>query len=132
MARRVLLQCDPPGGTHPNSERACEVLEEAEGDPADLVPSRGVMCTLQYDPVTASATGIWNDRFIRFERTFGNACSLWAETGPVFAFWKFWDWGTQGARRPRHGSDTGTTGTAEAAETAGATGAAGAAKLSDR
>jgi hypothetical protein len=124
----ALLQCDPPGGTHPDPEWACEVLEEVGGDPADLVPPRGVICTLQYDPVTASATGIWNDRSIRFERTFGNACSLWAETGPVFAFWNSWGRRPKGSWSPRHRSDTGAAGTAQTAEAAAT---AGAAKLSN-
>jgi subtilisin inhibitor-like len=133
----ALLQCDPPGGTHPDPEWACEVLEEVGGHPADLVPPRGVICTLQYDPVTVSATGIWNDEFIRFERTFGNACSLWAGTGPVFAFRDSWGWSPKGSWRPwrpRHRSNAGATGTARtttAAETTGAAAAAGAAKRSN-
>lgn len=134
----ALLRCDPPGGTHSDPEWACEVLEEVGGHLADLVPPRGVICTLQYDPVTVSATGIWNDEFIRFERTFGNACSLWADTGPVFAFWNSWGWSPKGSWRPwrpRHRSDTGAAGTAQTAKTTTAaktTGAAGAAKRSNR
>jgi hypothetical protein len=79
---------------------------------------------LQYDPVTASATGIWGDRFIRFQRTFGNACTLRAETGPVFAFWNSWDWSQTGSWRPRHEGATEAAEAAGAAKTTEATGAA--------
>jgi hypothetical protein len=120
VASRVLLRCDPPGGTHSDPERACEALEEVGGNPAGLRPRREVFCTLQYDPVTASATGIWGDRAIRFERTFGNSCLLWAETGPVFAFWNSWDWSSTGSWRPWHHGATEATGAAKTTEAASA------------
>ncbi|MFC7647984.1 SSI family serine proteinase inhibitor [Streptosporangium lutulentum] len=113
VARYALLQCDPPRGTHSDPEWACEVLEEVGGHPADLKPRREVACTLQYDPVTVSATGIWNGRFIRFERTYGNTCMLLAETGPVFAFWNSAGWGPKGSRRSQPQGDTGAVATAE-------------------
>ncbi|MGC5011156.1 SSI family serine proteinase inhibitor [Streptosporangium sp. DT93] len=80
----ALLLCDRPGSTHPDAVGACEALAGVRGDPARLRPLSGVACTMQYDPVTVSAMGIWNGRFIRFEQTFGSACSLRAATGPVF------------------------------------------------
>jgi hypothetical protein len=86
VARHTLLSCVPPRGTHPRPVEACEALTEAGGDPAELVPLPGVICVMRYDPVTVTATGIWDGRFIRFERTYGNACTLYAATGPVFSF----------------------------------------------
>ncbi|MEU4833831.1 SSI family serine proteinase inhibitor [Streptosporangium sp. NPDC023615] len=80
----ALLLCDRPGSTHPDAVGACEALAEVRGDPARIRPLSGVACTMQYDPVTVTAMGIWNGRFIRFEQTFGSACSLRAATGSVF------------------------------------------------
>lgn len=85
VAGHALLLCDRPGGTHPDAVRACEALAEVRGDPARLRPRTGVACTLQYDPVTVTAIGIWNSRFIRFERTYGSPCALRAATGTLFA-----------------------------------------------
>ncbi|MFF5115168.1 SSI family serine proteinase inhibitor [Streptosporangium sp. NPDC000509] len=82
----ALLLCDQPGGTHPDAVHACALLANVLGDPGKLRPRPGVACTLEYDPVTVAATGIWNGRFIRFERTYGSLCSMRAATGPLFAF----------------------------------------------
>ncbi|MFF5206502.1 SSI family serine proteinase inhibitor [Streptosporangium sp. NPDC000396] len=82
----VQLTCDPAYGTHPRATEACAELALAQGDPALIRPLSGVACTQQYDPVTATATGLWNGRAIRFERTFGNACLMSNATGSVFAF----------------------------------------------
>jgi len=85
-AAHALLLCDRPfGGTHPEAVRACELLANVLGDPGKLKPRPGVACTLEYDPVTVTATGIWNGRFIRFEHIYGNLCSMRAVTGPLFA-----------------------------------------------
>ncbi|MEV0419471.1 SSI family serine proteinase inhibitor [Streptosporangium canum] len=86
VAGRALLVCDPPQGTHPVAGEACEALNRVGGDPARLRPPPDLMCTMQYDPVTVTATGTWNNRYIRYERTFGNPCSLRGTTGPVFSF----------------------------------------------
>ncbi|GAA3116272.1 SSI family serine proteinase inhibitor [Streptosporangium carneum] len=86
VARHALLECDPPRGTHPDPVAACEALILAHGDPARLEPLPGVRCTEQYDPVTVTATGTWDGRFIRFEQTYGNGCQLYVATGPVFSF----------------------------------------------
>ncbi|WP_433244658.1 subtilase-type protease inhibitor [Streptosporangium sp. CA-135522] len=84
--RAVVLVCDPPHGTHPAVGEACEALAGVGGDPGRLRPPPDQACTMQYDPVTVTATGLWNGRFIRYERTFGNACSLHGTTGAVFSF----------------------------------------------
>ncbi|GAA3004196.1 SSI family serine proteinase inhibitor [Streptosporangium longisporum] len=84
-AGHALLLCDRPGSTHPDAVGACEALSEVRGDPSRLKPLSGVACTMQYDPVTVSAMGIWNGRFVRFEQTFGSSCSLRAATGTVFS-----------------------------------------------
>ncbi|MEU0518489.1 SSI family serine proteinase inhibitor [Streptosporangium sp. NPDC006007] len=86
VARHALLSCDPPRGTHPDPYGACEALIPVRGNPAELTPLPDVICTMQYDPVTVTATGVWDGRFIRFQQTYGNACSLYAATGVVFSF----------------------------------------------
>ncbi|CAL9460861.1 subtilase-type protease inhibitor [Nocardiopsis dassonvillei] len=73
------LDCDPVGGTHPEAEAACAAIAEA-GSIEAIAPAEGV-CTLEYRPVTATATGRED-----FERTFGNPCQLRMAKGDVFAF----------------------------------------------
>jgi hypothetical protein len=83
--REVRLWCDPARGTHPRRIEACRVLEQAQGDPARIRPYPG-LCNRQYDPVRATAIGVWGRRPIRYSRTFTNPCMMRSETGPVFAF----------------------------------------------
>lgn len=80
-AKTTVLDC-----TNSLQTPACAALEKAGGDPAKLEPKEGVMCTMQFDPVTATASGTWKGVPITFERTYGDACEMSAETGPVFAF----------------------------------------------
>jgi hypothetical protein len=84
VQRRAVLTCAPAGGTHQQAKAACTALNAAHGDPAALVPSDG-MCTMQYDPVTVTATGRWHGKIVRYKHTFGNACVLRTDTGAVFA-----------------------------------------------
>ncbi|MER7129233.1 SSI family serine proteinase inhibitor [Streptosporangium saharense] len=86
VTRHVLLTCDPPKGTHLDPVGACGALVSAKGDPGSLAPLSGVVCTMRYDPVTVTATGTWDGRFVRFVRTYGSGCSLYAATGAVFSF----------------------------------------------
>jgi hypothetical protein len=82
--RAVSLTCGPAGGTHQRAREACAAIGAVRGDLAALHVSDD-MCTMQYDPVTVTATGRWKGRTVRYERTFGNACVLRVETGPVFS-----------------------------------------------
>ena len=62
------------------------MLTRAQGDPGRiLLPPR--VCHGQYDPVRATAIGVWNRRPIRYVRTFSNPCVMHSETGPVFSFY---------------------------------------------
>lgn len=83
-ARTVLLTCDPPGGQHPGAAAACAQLARNRGrftrHPGDAV------CTMEYSPVRAQATGRWRGRSVRFAETFPNDCQLRARTGAIFAF----------------------------------------------
>lgn len=83
----VELECDPPGGTHPNAKSACVELHRARGDFDKLADHQVPMsCTLEYRPVTAEAYGTWHGQPADWTREFGNGCALRAATGSVFRF----------------------------------------------
>ncbi|MFO7253165.1 MAG: SSI family serine proteinase inhibitor [Actinomycetes bacterium] len=86
-ATSVTLTCDPDGGTHPSPRAACDLLRSVDGNIGMIRPTRGVVCTREYAPRTATARGVWRGtkRFV-IVRTFGNPCQMHAETGVLFAF----------------------------------------------
>lgn len=87
LARSVALECDPPGGTHPNAMDACMELHLVAGDLDTLAYlQEPTSCTLEYRPVVATARGSWYGRPVSWTHTYGNDCALHAETGPVFDF----------------------------------------------
>ena len=81
----VRLDCDPPGGSHPEPWTACDELATAGGDLAGL-QDEPVACTMDFRPVTASARGVWDGEVVLWEQEFSNPCTLNAATGTVFAF----------------------------------------------
>ncbi|GAA2630733.1 SSI family serine proteinase inhibitor [Streptomyces axinellae] len=84
--RGVTLECEPaPHGRHPRAGEACAALDRAGGNPESLPGGRG-RCTKEYDPVTVSARGTHGGRPVSWQKTFSNACTLHAATGPVFDF----------------------------------------------
>ncbi|MFB9678002.1 SSI family serine proteinase inhibitor [Streptosporangium vulgare] len=83
--RTARLACTPVYGTHPRGPEACELLSRARGNPA-YVRLPFMACPRYYDPVTVSATGTWNGRYIRYRQTFSNQCELRAATGAIFSF----------------------------------------------
>ncbi|GGQ01816.1 SSI family serine proteinase inhibitor [Streptosporangium pseudovulgare] len=85
-AQSALLVCDPPRGSHPHGAQACAQLGVVNGEFTALKPLQGVACTMQYDPVTVTASGIWDGRTVRYQHTFGNSCVMRSTTGSVFAF----------------------------------------------
>ncbi|CAM3197415.1 hypothetical protein STSO111631_06205 [Stackebrandtia soli] len=87
-AVRVTLTCQPEGGTHPGDVMtACSQLTNANGEVAAINPS-GMLCTKQFEPITATLEGTWNGRSVRYSQEFGNACEANSVTGGVlFGFW---------------------------------------------
>ncbi|ACY96456.1 MULTISPECIES: subtilase-type protease inhibitor [Thermomonospora] len=82
--RSVTLSCDPPGGSHPRAAQACADLDRSGGR---IVREREeAICTTEYRPVTARATGMWRGRPVTFVRTFPNPCVMAARTGAIFRF----------------------------------------------
>src|SRR5438034_7859994 len=69
----VALRCDPTAGNHPKADEACTAIAAAGGDISAVQPRVGVMCTAQYQPVTAIARGVWHGRPVRYRHTFSNA-----------------------------------------------------------
>ncbi|MGP4016717.1 SSI family serine proteinase inhibitor [Saccharopolyspora sp. 5N708] len=80
----TVLQCHPVGGTHKHAAQACTLLDEANGNLnlVDADPTRA--CTMEYNPIKATAVGRWHGLEVRFEQEFPNRCVLTAKTGVVF------------------------------------------------
>ncbi|MFD0148360.1 SSI family serine proteinase inhibitor [Streptomyces sp. NPDC055721] len=86
VAKDVFLGCRPTGGNHPAAALACDALHDADGDFDKLKGDPDMICTDEYDPVTARAEGTYNEVPVSWAKEFGNACELKAKTTPVFAF----------------------------------------------
>src|SRR5690606_14109370 len=54
----VPLEGDPVGGTHPDADRACQMLADGNGDPAEVSHSDGP-CVFVYQPITGRISGHW-------------------------------------------------------------------------
>ncbi|MFC5287970.1 SSI family serine proteinase inhibitor [Actinokineospora guangxiensis] len=78
------LHCGPDGGTHPSASSACDQLSQVNGEISQLNTDPTMMCTLEYDPVTATARGTWDGKVVDFRETFPNKCAMWSYTGTVF------------------------------------------------
>jgi hypothetical protein len=79
------LRCDPPGGTFPDPEGACEQLDEME-QPFAETPEDAI-CTEQYGgPQLASIQGVYRDESVttRFDRTNGCEISRWNKHAFLF------------------------------------------------
>ncbi|MBW8485814.1 SSI family serine proteinase inhibitor [Actinomadura parmotrematis] len=83
-ARSVVLRCDPPAGEHPRKEDACRELEQRRGRAE--APAKDVVCTREYAPVVADASGMWRGSPVAFHARYANSCELSARTGALFAF----------------------------------------------
>jgi hypothetical protein len=74
------LRCDPPGGTFPDAEQACERLDDLDHPFAET--PEDAICTEQYGgPELASIQGVYRDEGVntRFERTNGCEIARWEE-----------------------------------------------------
>ncbi|MGW1835356.1 SSI family serine proteinase inhibitor [Streptomyces sp. BBFR2] len=83
--RGVLLRCPDGRDHHPRHDAACAALTWARGD-LDALRGTPHACTKQYAPVTVTAEGEWRGLRIDWQRTFANACTMDAATGPLFRF----------------------------------------------
>jgi Subtilisin inhibitor-like len=74
------LECDPPGGDHPDPAAACAALD-AKGATALLPVPKDQMCTMVYGgPEKASVEGTWRGTPVSttFDRSNGCEIARWA------------------------------------------------------
>ncbi|WP_326698730.1 subtilase-type protease inhibitor [Streptomyces sp. NBC_01754] len=82
------LKCGPAGGSHPEAQRACDLLDEAvDSGKNPFVPTeRNAMCTMQAGgPAAARVEGTWHGQPVdaRFSRANGCEISRWNNLVPV-------------------------------------------------
>jgi hypothetical protein len=80
------LRCDPPGGTFPDAEEACDRLDDVD-QPFAETPMETV-CTQQHGgDQLASVQGVYRDESVstRFDRTNGCEISRWDKHAFLFA-----------------------------------------------
>jgi hypothetical protein len=88
VARAVTLSCAPrPSGTHPAPRLACTELRLANGE-FDLLtrPEAGQACPHEWNPVTVTATGVWQGHRVSYTHSFANGCLKDAAASTVFSF----------------------------------------------
>ncbi|MFJ6634462.1 subtilase-type protease inhibitor [Streptomyces sp. NPDC091376] len=77
VERAVTLSCAPaPGGSHPAPGAACEEVSAVNGEFGRLAGTPTRPCTRQWDPVTITATGVWQGKHVDWSATYGNACEM--------------------------------------------------------
>nr|P80597.1 RecName: Full=Protease inhibitor SIL-V2 [Streptomyces orinoci] len=88
IQRAVTLSCMPtPSGTHPDARDACAQLRQADGKFDELTATKaGTYCTKEWNPVTVTATGVWEGQRVNYSHTFGNPCMAKAAKSTVFSF----------------------------------------------
>jgi hypothetical protein len=80
------LECDPPGGDHPQAAEACKALDAAGVDVFEPV-AKDQMCTQLYGgPQTATVTGTYEGEKVdaAFNRTNGCEVDRWEQLGTTF------------------------------------------------
>ncbi|MEU5657799.1 SSI family serine proteinase inhibitor [Streptomyces sp. NPDC047737] len=82
------LECGPAAGSHPEAQRACDLLDEAaeSGDNPFVATDRNAMCTQQAGgPAAARVEGTWQGEEVdaRFSRANGCEISRWNKLVPV-------------------------------------------------
>lgn len=80
--RGAHLTCAPTGGNHPSPRKACEQLDAAGGEVAEI-PADDGMCTAEYQPVTVIARGVWRGQQRTYQQEFPNHCTAVRDTGGV-------------------------------------------------
>jgi hypothetical protein len=83
-AAAVRLTCSA-GDVHPQAKKACGTLKKVGGDPGRITPAK-TMCTMVFAPITASVTGTWQGRSVKWSKQFGNQCVMRRATGVLFSF----------------------------------------------
>ncbi|GII34543.1 SSI family serine proteinase inhibitor [Planotetraspora mira] len=82
--RYAVLNCPATSGGLRERDEACVVVNGVKGDLTQLKPSQNTFCPMMFSPVTVTANGIWDGRYVDFKHTFGNACEMHSATGTIF------------------------------------------------
>lgn len=80
--RRTTLTCDPPGGDHPQPEAACQVVDQLQPLPSDVV------CAEVYGgPETATVRGTVRGRPVDLALSRTDACrtAQWDRLAPLLS-----------------------------------------------
>ncbi|MER6997539.1 subtilase-type protease inhibitor [Streptomyces sp. NPDC000410] len=87
VERAVTLSCIPtPGGSHPAPAAACGELDAVNGEFGRLSVKPTKACTRQWDPVTVTASGVWQGKRVDWSATYGNACEMQASMPEVSVY----------------------------------------------
>ncbi|ONI79467.1 hypothetical protein ALI144C_27095 [Actinosynnema sp. ALI-1.44] len=83
------LGCDQfpeaTAGTHPRREQSCTELAKVNGDFKKLpTNSEPRICTMEFNPVTARATGTYKGKRVDFEAVYSNPCVAAADSSDIF------------------------------------------------
>jgi Subtilisin inhibitor-like len=86
-AREATLTCDPPGGTHPAAETACEALA-SQASALEPTPGDAVCLEVFGGPQTAKVRGtvVGETVSARFSRENGCEIDRWDALEPVLRF----------------------------------------------
>jgi len=82
--RYAVLNCPATSRGLRERDEACVVVNGVKGDLTQLKPSQNTFCPMMFSPVTVTANGIWDGRYVDFKHTFGNACEMHSATGTIF------------------------------------------------
>jgi hypothetical protein len=82
--RYGVLNCEPVGGSHPSPAAACAALGKVQGDPARLRENPDMACPMVFSPITVTANGIWDGKYLSYQRTYGNDCQMRSTMGTLF------------------------------------------------
>jgi hypothetical protein len=85
-ARTYELECDPPGGDHPQPEQACAAVTRAGRAIFEPVPADRACTQLYGGPQEATVRGTWDGERVdaRFTRTNGCEIDRWDRLGTTF------------------------------------------------
>lgn len=83
---QATLECDPPGGTHPDPEAACRALT-ANPEALEPVPADMVCAQLFGGPNRATVRGTFEGRGVAAELSRTNSCEIdrWDRLEPLLA-----------------------------------------------
>lgn len=85
-AQAWTLTCDPPGGDHPESKKACAQLAEQGEKAFEPVPSDAVCTEIYGGPEQGAVEGTWRGTRIKatYQRKDGCGLDRWSKVSELF------------------------------------------------